>query len=88
LGVGAVGALVLAGVAFVAVLAGIRAWRNLRSPVVRVVPLATLGYVAAVNLTETYIGPNLLPWVLLVGVLAIGWGSVPKAGDHTTVGKT
>lgn len=31
-------------------------------------PLMLLTYVIVVNMTESFIGPNLLPWVLLVGV--------------------
>ena len=32
-------------------------------------PIAAFGYVLAVNLTESFFGPNLVPWALLVAVI-------------------
>ncbi len=47
------------------------------------VPLFTVGYITAVNLTESYVGANLLPWWLLLAIVtgAVSELTPPLASD-------
>ena len=76
LGAGVPGVLALGACCLLAVLAAGRGLVR-GTGVLRFWSLSLVSYALIVNLTETYIGPNLLPWVLLVAATVQGW----QAGD-------
>lgn len=77
LGAGVLGVLALGACCFVAVWAATRGVVR-GTGVLRFWSLTLVSYALIVNLTETYIGPNLLPWVLLVAATVQGW----QTGDR------
>ncbi len=80
LATGVVGAVLLAATAAVLVWPPIRlAMEEAPGRYAGVVALGLLGYVVAVNQLETYVGANLVPWALLVGLAA-------AAGRHLAEG--
>lgn len=81
LAAGVVGAVLLAATAAALVWPPIRlAMEESPGRNAGVVALGLLGYVAAVNQLETYVGANLVPWALLVGLAAAAGRHLARGG--------